>query len=1043
MSILVITTITRELKAQTSSATKKGSADITVSGVVIDENGEKVVGASIRVEGTSSGTISDLNGKFNLLVPVNATLQVSFIGYSTSKVPVQGNANLKIKLVPNNNMLDEVVAIGYGTMRRSDLTGSAVSVQSKELTSIPVKSFDEALAGRVAGVQVVSADGQPGSMPSIIIRGASSLTQDNSPLYVIDGFPIENNDNNAINSSDIESIDILKDASATAIYGARGANGVIMITTKKGKTGAPVINYNTYYATQKATNKIEVMSPYEFIKIQLEGNLDNATNFYLTTPGYTLDDYKTMKGVDWFDKILQSAPSQNHDISVRGGTGKNKYSISGSYYDQKGIFINTGFSRWQGRISLDQAINDKLNTGINVNYSSAKDYGQLASQGSSSAGIIYSMWAFRPVFPEPNVDLDVDLNDPTVNPATDYKINPYLSLKNENRNNYSRNLSANGFLEYTIIKDLKLRITGGVNNRVNQIDVFNNSKTASGNPRSTNYLGVNGSENFITSTNYSNDNTLTWSKKFNSRNNINVVGGFSQQMGKYENFGTTVVMISNEDLGMAALDEGSATRVNAGRSIWALQSFLGRVNYNYKSKYLLTASIRADGSSKLAHVNRWGYFPSAALAYRLSEEKFMKRLTFVDNSKFRISYGATGNNRVSDFAYLSSMTSSYNDYSFGNATPSPGTVATALGNTALKWETTKQFNTGIDLGFFNNRLSITADYYNKFTTDLLLNADIPYTSGYPTTYKNIGSVSNEGFELAINTTNVRSKDFEWISNFNISFNKNKVISLTENQEAILSVIKNANAGFTASAPYIAKIGDPIALFYGLISDGLYTYDDFVMQSNGTYILKDNIPTNGAARQNIKPGFAKFKDLNGDGVISEKDQTIIGNPNPKFIGGLNNTIKYKGFDLNVFFQFSYGNDILNANRLSFEGNNTFSLNNNYYATYANRWTEENPNGIYPRLNGTGNTFYSSRYIEDGSYLRLKTISLGYSIPKEFLSKFKIKEIRAYCTAQNLLTWTKYSGLDPEVSTRNTALTPGFDYSPYPRAKSLVFGLNLTL
>lgn len=1012
----------------------------SISGKVTDSSGSALPGATVVIKGTNKGTITDMDGKFTLTnVPSSAkTLVFSFIGMKTQEVVIGDKLILTVRLESESVGIEEVVAIGYGTMKKIDMTGSAASVSAQEIVKAPVKSFDEAIVGRIAGVQIVSGDGQPGSLPNIVIRGANSITQDNSPLYVIDGFPIEGNDNNAINANDIESIDVLKDASATAIYGARGANGVIMITTKRGKAGATVVSYNAYYGVSKTSNKIETLSPYEFVKLEIERSGTSATNLYLNNLNRTLDDYKTIEGIDWFDLCLQDAPMQNHDISIRGGNASSKYSVSASYFDQEGIFTNTGFRRWQSRVSLDQTINNKMSFGLNLNYSDTKNYGLVAASGGGGGGtgIMYSIWSYRPVF-EDDINLDYDLMDPAVNPAQDYRTNPYLQLKNEHRETFSDNLFANSSFNYSITKELKLRITGGISKGGSKFEIFNNSKTATGNPASAAYKGINGNEIISNSINYTNENTLTWAKTFNKDHSINAVVGYSQQMAKSETFGASVVMITNEALGMNAMDEGSPNRVTASRSTWSLQSFLGRLNYNYKSKYLITASLRSDGSSKLAPGNRWGYFPSAAIAYRLSSENFMKAINTISDAKIRLSYGATGNNRVSDFAYMSSISSSYNDYSFGNAIPSPGSRATALGNADLKWETTKQLNVGIDIGLVKNRITFTGDYYYKRTSDLLLNAQIPFISGYSSTFKNIGSISNTGFELSINTKNIQKSDIKWTSDFNISFNKNKILSLTDGQESLIS------NGLTASPLYIAKVGKPIALFYGVIDDGLYSYDDFDILSNGDYVLKNNVPTNGSARASIKPGYAKFKDLNGDLVVNAMDCTIIGNPNPDFIGGFNNGFQYKGFDLNVFFQFSYGNEVYNANRVRYEGAASSNSYSNYFATYANRWTIENPTGNIPRVGGFGSeAFYPSRFVEDASFLRLKTLSLGYTLPSGLLKYLDIKTVRIYSTAQNIFTWTKYSGLDPEVSTRNTALTPGFDWSPYPRAKSIVFGINVT-
>lgn len=1009
-----------------------------IRGNVKDKSGQSLPGVSVVVKGTIIGTVTDGEGNFTLEIPGNArTLQFSFVGMKTQDVPV-GEENFYVVVMEEDIVeIDEVVSIGYGTMKRGDMTGAASSIRAQEISKIPVKSFDEAIAGRIAGVQIVSTDGQPGSLPNIIIRGTNSITQDSSPLYVVDGFPIEDNDNNSINPSDIESIDVLKDASATAIYGARGANGVIMITTKRGKAGATVVSYNGYTGFQKVTDRIEMMDPYEFVKLQLEINASTSTTSYLTNPGMTLDDYKSIESIDWFDRALQSAPMQNHEISVRGGNATSRYSVSGSYFGQDGIFLNTGFRRWQGRVTLDQEISKKISFGMTANYSDTKNYGLVAANGGWGAGIMYSIWAYRPIFPDPDIDLDYDLMDPGVNPASDYRLNPVLQLKNEFRESFSNTLMANSYLEYAITKELKLRISGGMNKGTYQSDIFNNSLTQTGNPASPAYKGINGSETISNPISFSNENTLTWTKKLKNHS-LTLLAGFSQQMGKTAVFGATAVMLTNENMGMSGMDEGAPSRITASRSVWTLNSFLSRLNYNYKSKFLLTASMRADGSSKLAPENRWGYFPSAALAYRISSENFMQNINAVSDAKLRISYGATGNNRVSDFAYMSSISSSYNDYTFGNATPSPGSRATALGNASLKWETTLQFNTGIDISLLKNRISFTGDYYSKKTTDLLLNAEIPYISGYSTAYKNVGSISNKGFELTLNTVNIQKSDFKWNSGFNISFNRNKILSLTDGQESIIST-----GGISASAKYIGKVGHPIAQFYGAIDDGLYSYDDFDVLTDGSYRLKAHLPSNGNVRTSIRPGDVKFKDLNGDLTITTLDVTVIGDPNPDFIGGFNNNFQYKGFDLNVFFQFSYGNDVLNMNKYKFCGGDVISLNTNVFAEYEDRWTVENPNGKNPRLGGFGTlTVFPSRFIEDASFLRVKTVSLGYTIPSAILKSISIKTLRVYCTAQNLYTWTKYSGLDPEVSTRNSALTPALDWSPYPRAKSFVFGVNVT-
>ncbi|MBD0777791.1 TonB-dependent receptor [Maribacter sp. ANRC-HE7] len=1010
-----------------------------VSGTVTDMGGVPLPGASIVEKGTTNGVTADFDGNFYISTANgNAILEISYVGFAKKEVPVKGQTKITVKLKESVSDLDEVVVIGYGTVKKSDLTGSVGSVKIGELEKTPVASFDEALAGRISGVSVVSGDGQPGSLPEIVIRGGNSLTQNNSPLYVVDGFALEDNDNNSINTSDIESIDILKDASATAIYGARGANGVIMITTKSGKEGMPTISFDRYFGLQNDLKRIETMDPYDFAVLQMEIDPVNSPYVYLEKPGRTLEDYKTYEKIDWYDKVLRTGTMQSNNLSISGGNEKTKYYMSGSYLEQEGIFINTGFERYQGRISLDQELTRKLKAKVNVNYSKSENYGIVATDngGSTSASLMYSIWSYRPVTTADDVNLEDQLVDPEVNPATDYRVNPVIEAENVLRENISRSLLGNASLEWAIIKGLKFRITGGASDNLREINAFYNSETRYGGPYHPQSRGPNGYQKFYRSTTFSNENLLTYRNTFNKVHSLTVMAGYSQQKNNSSMFGGESVQITDEELGLSGLDVGTPTYIWASSSNWALQSYFARLNYDYKSKYIFTATIRADGSSKFSPKNRWGYFPSAALAYRLSQESFMKPIEFVSNAKVRIGYGVTGNNRVSDFAYLSGIgTTNYSGYSFGDENPGRGTYVSGLDNAALKWESTSQLNFGLDLGFFENRISFTGDYYYKETKDLLLNAQLPYATGFSTAYKNIGSVSNEGVELALNTVNIDNDNFTWKSDFNISFNRSKVLALTDNQSSLTSTTR---AVYNSNPSYIAKIGGPVAMFYGVLYEGVYQYEDFDQLTNGNYVLKEEIPANGSTRSNILPGYAKYKDIDGDGNISLNDYTVMGNPNPDFVGGFNNSFNYKNLDLSIFFQFSYGNEVMNANRSVFEG--TFLTGRNQYQSYTDRWTEENQTSNIPRAKGEPQLF-SSRIIEDGSFLRLKTVSLGYTIPSQFLKELGIRTFRTYVSAQNLITWTDYSGVDPEVSTRNSALTPGFDYSPYPRQRTLITGINI--
>jgi TonB-linked SusC/RagA family outer membrane protein len=1018
-----------------------------ITGKVTDDHNGTLPGVTVTIAGTQTATLTDGDGKYSIKVKATDKLVFSFMGYESTTIPVSNKSVINILLKSSTTGLEEVVVVGYGTQKRKDITGSVSNVAVNELQMAPVRSFEEALAGRAAGVQVTSSDGQPGASINIVIRGNNSVTQNNSPLYVIDGFLIENPDNNVINPNDVESINILKDASATAIYGARGANGVIVITTKKGKKGAPVFNFDTSYGFQDNLKTIDLMNPYEFVKYQIEldptpvsGNAYKTPTEVYLSDGKTLDYYKTVEGTDWQKKVTETAPIKNYNLSIRGGNENTKYAFSGSITDQDGIIINSNYKRYQGRLVVDQNLSKKIKIGINTNYSHLEQAGASPSQSTNSAttNIMVSVWGSRPVY---NGEVSEDqLQDPDVNPANDYRVNPYLNLQNLLRLRTTKNLNSNAYLEYIILPELKLRMSSGIiENRV-ESDLFNNSNTQYGYPGSVN--GINGSIQYSQYSNWLNENTLTWNKKFNKKHTINAVGGFTLQKQKSKNYGTSANQIpaDKENLGLDGLQYGTQLRVDTFESLWSMASFLARVNYNYASKYYFTVSMRADGSSKFPTENHWGYFPSAALSWTFKNEKFLKKSKILSDGKIRTSYGKTGNNRVGDFDYLTIYYNPIgNSYVFNNEYVS-GTVPTNLGNSKLKWETTEQTDIGLDLGFFKQRITLAVDAYRKKTTDLLLRANLPLSSGFSTALKNIGQIENQGLEFTLDTKNIETKNFSWTSSFNISFNESKVLALNDNQINLQSTIPWDNIWQNVPA-YIAKVGAPLGEMYGYISDGTYKYEDF-NNNNGIYTLKPEITTNGNTRANIQPGDVKYKDLNGDGVVNSSDYTVIGHGLPKNTGGFSNNFRYKGFDLNVFFQWSYGNDILNANRILFEGNTKSLSYFNQFASYENRWTPENPNSDIFRTKGFFGGGYSSQFVEDGSYLRLKTVSLGYNLDTKFLRKIHLKAMRVYCSGQNLATWTKYSGGDPEVNTYNSALTSGFDFSAYPRARVISFGTNIT-
>jgi TonB-linked SusC/RagA family outer membrane protein len=1083
------------LAVQTASAQQKARE---IKGAVIDKEGVPVEGASVTLKGTQTGTITIKDGLFAIRIPdtlKNPILIISILNYISKEVPIGKDAMYNITLEKQNNSMDEVVVIGYGTVSKKDATGSVARVNVEELRKAPALTIDQALAGRVSGVQVISADGEPGANAEIIVRGVGSVTQSSAPLYVIDGFPQEDANFNAINPADIESIEVLKDASSTAIYGARGSNGVVLITTKRGKSAKPVLSYNGYSGFQTPTKLMKLLDAYEFVRLQNDANPIFANAVYFTN-GKTLEDYRNVKTIDWQDIMFVDNPSfQNHNISLSARSQKTAYTISASYGNQQGLIINSGFKRYQARITLDQEVNDKLKVGINVNYANTKAWGQTPSSqntpintsaNNANFNFMTTLWSYRPVMGAKADPNDVsfiyeDLLDNNIDEGGvpgNGRVNPYVQAMNQVNDRLNSTINANAYLTYKIARNLSLRSNVGVNLLRGDNYTFNNSMTNSGSPLTSSgqTFGINGSTSTSRSYSFLNENTINYNKSFNKRHRLDAVVGFTWQKWNNESYGYSVTNLPNESLGFRGLGQGTPRAVSSGSSLSSMASFLGRVNYTYRDNYLFTLSMRADGTSKFHPDNRWGYFPSGAVAWRFSNESFMKDLTFLTEGKLRLSHGLTGNNRVSDFAYKSLLTANTSTlsgsyYSINNQIMY-NIVINTMANANLKWESGQQTDVGLELSFLNNRISTELEYYNRTTNDLLLNASMPHSTGFTSAFMNIGKVRNYGFELTLNTINIQGKRFNWNTSFNISFNRNMLMGLNSGEDAMLT-IRSFDASVGSVTNYIAKVGQPIAQFYGLISDGMYQLSDFYLVPDGTngfaYVLKEGVPyynfgrnPNNLGDPNLnpaggvaQPGSPKFVDINGDGMINANDYTVIGNPYPKHYGGLINNFSYKGFDLNIFLQWSYGNQILNANRMRFEGSTSGNgfptavnggyINQNMFATFANRWTPENPSNVYPSMNATTEALrqYSTRIIEDGSYLRVKTVQLGYNLPQSWLKRAKIANVRCYISAQNLLTFTKYTGPDPEVNVGGSNLAPGFDFSPYPRTKVYTAGLNLSL
>ena len=1049
-------------------ATDAFAQGVTVTGRVIDATGEPLIAVTVYEDGnTANGTMTDIDGNYTLNVSsAKTTIVYSCLGFAEVKETVGLRKTINVTLAEEQLSIDaaEVVSVGYGSVTRRDLTGSISKVDMGELMKAPVTNFDQALTGKVAGVVVTTSDGALGAEANITIRGNNSLTQSSAPLYIIDGLPTESSMATALNSADIESIDILKDASATAIYGARGANGVIVITTKQGSEGKPKVNFSSSWTVSHIANKADLMNGYEFVELQNEiFALSGNTNSYLkpsehdqasgiTT--YDLEDYRDeSRWNDWQDNIYRTSISQNYNLSIAGGSKEagNRYNVSMSVVDQDGIIVKSNFQRYQGKVNFQQKLGKNVTFDFMANYSRQVTNGVTptnAQQSSSATGwLIYSVWGYRPVKPKSKWseegDMVDEMLDADVASSNDYRFNPAMTVRNEYRKTIVDYLNASAGLTWDITEDLKLKVTGGYTMNKRRREEFNGTQTYTGYEGSPSGKGINGGIYWNDKMSWVNDNTLTYTKRFNRKHNFNFLAGFTLSGEKFDYKGTYATQMTTEALGLNGLHTGSYQTVTPWQYDWTMMSGFFRVNYNFKYKYYLTASFRADGSSKFPSNNRWGYFPSAGFSWNINREDWLKDKTWLSNAKFRASWGLTGNNRTttpydyySQIATLPGNPDSY-DYVFGGNIVS-GYYPSNMSNDNLKWETTEQFNVGLDFSAFESRIKLTFDWYLKNTRDLLLQATIPASSGYTSAMLNVGSMQNKGYEVTLDLVPVQKKNFSWNMNFNIAINRNKVTALTNDQLSLLRSV-SWDQRFNAQYPYITQLGKPSGMMYGFIYEGTYKLDDF---NSGTS-LKDGVPyMTSVGQDKVRPGDPKYRDINHDGLIDDNDRTIIGCGQPLHTGGFGNTFNFYGFDLNIFFSWSYGNDVINANRLYFE--NGSITNTNQLKSYKDRWTVNNPDSDIPRVGAdiASMFVYSSRVVEDASFLRLRNVTLGYTLPRKVLRKMNFDTMRFYISGENLWTLTNYSGPDPEVSTRNSVLTPGFDWSAYPRAIGVTAGLSFT-
>ncbi len=968
----------------------------TVTGTVSDPYGALVPGVTVMIKGETVGTITDIDGKYSLAeVSIGKTLVFSFIGMKTYEVVYTGQAILDVVLEEETIGLDEVVAVGYGTMKKSDLTGSVTSVSSDELAAFPVVNAVQAIQGRASGVQVTSINGEPGAESRIRVRGGTSINASSDPLIVVDGFPGAS----MPSAEDIQSMEVLKDASATAIYGSRGANGVILITTKKGKEGTLKVEVNSSYSFDKVDKTLDVLNASEFATYMNQVAVNDGG-----TGSYDPSAYGV--GTDWQDVIFRNGSIQKHQVSVSGGTKDIRFYNSVGYYDQEGIVINSKYKRFNGLSNIDYTINDKLKAGTSFTYKRSVQDGVKSQEGSGGAdntGVISAALIMEPTAGIYNEDGSFTLSS-----IGDPNDNPYaIATQYTDERVYDR-FQGNGYVEWDIIKDLTFKTTIGVEINNKRQGTYSPSTLNAGNA----YDGI-ASVSTYKQTNIISENYLSYEKKF-ADHKINILGGYSYQKYRQEyaqansrGFNTDTYLYWN-------LSTGSEYRpAYSALTEWEMLSYYGRFNYNYKDKYLLTFTGRYDGSSRLGANNKWGFFPSGAFAWNVKQEPFLENADAISNLKLRASVGVTGNTDIGVYKTLA-LFSSVNAIE-GDATVN-SVIPSSVENAELGWESTSQTDIGFDLGFFNSKVNLTFDYYYMKTTDLLYNLPLPYYSGYSSAISNIGSMMNKGIEFSLKTVNV-DKALYWSTDFNFSTNKTEILKLNEGEVKYSSRPTHLVGDETA----ILKEGAPVGSFYGYVFDGL--------DEEGKVQYKDIAGVDADGNVVMEP----------DGVVNSNDRKIIGNPHPDFICGINNTLEYKNFDLNVFIQGVFGNDIINYTRMELE---TGSGRNNQLSTIKNAWTPTNTNTNIPKVSGSNNYTMSSRWVEDGTYVRLKTISLGYTLPKKFVSKYGIDKFKLYVSAQNLFTITDYSGYNPDVSYNNSNTKLGLDYGSYPNAKSVTVGFNLT-
>jgi TonB-linked SusC/RagA family outer membrane protein len=1041
------------------------SQNITVKGKVTDaQTGEAMIAVNVVIKGTVQGVVTDINGLYTMPnCPSNAVLAFSYVGYESMEIPVQGRTSIDVAMKVSSSVLDEVVVIGYGTAAKKDITGSVSSVKGEALTAIPVASAAEALTGKMAGVQVTTTEGSPDADIRIRVRGGGSITQDNTPLFIVDGFPVSNITD--IPASEIQSIDVLKDASSTAIYGARGANGVIIITTKSGVAGKVTVNYNAYYGFKKVANHLNSLGVEDYVKWQYEYALlsDNVDNYEKYFGLYQdIDLYNGQPSINWFDQIFgHIGKTFNHDLTISGGSEKFRYSVGYAGINSNEIMLNSKYSRDNVSFKLDHRPNDKLELSFSLRYSDVKIGGAGGTDqegGTPNDARVKQTMIFAPLPFN-------TLGDYAVEEFTSSMVNPILAVNDNDRQQRRTRTTMGGSFTWSIIENLQLKAEVGLASYITSDDKFHGLTTYYvKNTPSVDYQNlpalVSDMEN---SHSIRSTNTLTYDFKNllgSSGHSVKLLLG--HEMIQLKSNEPQAVIWGYPDFFTA----DQAYKLTSQGGYWSytnsfspddkLLSFFGRANYDFRGRYLISATFRADGSSRFAKGNRWGYFPSAAVAWRISEENFMKGSisSVINNLKLRFSYGTAGNNNIPSNQIAQVFNASSTSYI--NNVLNYWSPSTTMANPDLKWETTYTRNLGLDFGLFKGKLNGTLELYYNTTKDLLINFPVSGT-GYNTQYRNMGETENKGVEVSLNWVAINKKDYGLNFNFNIGFNKNKIVSLGIMQDFGMNT---SWASTEIGNDYWVAVGGSVGKMIGYVNDGRYEVTDFSGYdvATSTWILKEGVVDDSPVIGTVRPGSLKLIDNTGDGLVNVDDCVIIGDANPIHTGGFNVDARLYGFDLSAVFNWSYGNDIYNANKIEYTTARYQFRNMIDIMANGKRWTNVDANGnlindpaTLEALNASTTMWspYMSRHVfsswavEDGSFLRLNTLTLGYTLPSTVLGKVHIQNLRFYVSGYNVFVWTNYSGFDPEVSARrNTGLTPGVDYSAYPKSRQILYGLNLS-